>query len=158
MRLKRLNRSPCILDSAACVALQSGQSSKTHANSATHSPRSISSLNIGKVVWGAVELFIACQRIGWCGRSGRFQDIPDGIHPCSDTDLSWKTELVRTRHLRCGSRTSHDVRCDVIIHEIKQHLHGQEWMLLESQESTLPALASETIAVKRPNILTNSDL
>ena len=51
--MTRLNGSPCILVRATSAALQSSQSSEAHANSATHSPRSIGSLDIGKVGRGA---------------------------------------------------------------------------------------------------------
>ena len=80
----RLNGSPCTLDRAVYAALQGGQSSDTHTNSATHSPRSVSSLNVGKVGRGAGR----AGRRGWRWCDSHSLGSRGAVH-CGRGDLDW---------------------------------------------------------------------
>ena len=93
--MTRLNGALCILGRATSAALQSGQSSKAHANSATHSPRSISSLNIGKVRRGAGRA--GCR--GWRWGDSDSLGGRRAVH-CGGGDLNW---LVRDHVSANGS-------------------------------------------------------
>ena len=99
--MTRLNGALCILGRATSAALQSGQSSKAHANSATHSPRSIGSLNIGKIGGGAGR----AGRRGWRWGDSHGLGNRGAVH-CGRGDLDW---LVRDHISANGSASANDL-------------------------------------------------